>query len=102
MPRILKNNGLTIVLMLLFAARRMLVELCGYLSATSTGAQRISFSFEHHKREPTRITLSLVAASRDADHLTNVLRERLARTARRRCDRRAHAQGSSSEYRVSD
>ena len=29
-------------------------------------------------------------------------RERLARTARRRCDRRAHAQGSSSEYRVSD
>ena len=66
--------------MLLFAARRMLVELCGYLSATASGAQRLAFSFEHHKREPTRITLSLVAASRDADHLTNVLRERLART----------------------
>ena len=66
--------------MLLFAARRMLVELCGYLSATANGAQRLAFSFEHHKREPTRITLSLVAASRDAEHLTNVLRERLART----------------------
>src|SRR4051812_632225 len=66
--------------MLLFAARRMLVELCGYLSATANGAQRLAFSFEHHKREPTRITLSLVAASRDADHLTNVLRERLERT----------------------
>ena len=67
--------------MLLFAARRMLVELCGYLSATASGAQRLAFSFEHHRREPTRIALSLVAASRDAEHLTNVLRERLARTA---------------------
>ena len=66
--------------MLLFAAKRMLVELCGYLSATSSGAQRISFWFEHHRREPTRVTLSLVAATRDADHLTNVLRERLERT----------------------
>ena len=66
--------------MLLFAARRMLVELCGYLAATSNGAQRLTFSFEHHKREPTSVTLSLVAATRDADHLTNVLRERLERT----------------------
>jgi protein ImuB len=66
--------------MLLFAARRMLVELCGYLSATASGAQRLTFSFEHHRRESTRVTLSLVAASRDADHLTNVLRERLERT----------------------
>jgi protein ImuB len=66
--------------MLLFAARRMLVELCGYLAATASGAQRLSFSFEHHGREPTRITLSLVAATRDPDHLTNVLRERLERT----------------------
>jgi protein ImuB len=67
--------------MLLFAARRMLVELCGYLAATASGAQRLSFSFEHHGREPTRLTLSLVAATRDPDHLTNVLRERLDRTA---------------------
>ncbi|HEX2831174.1 MAG TPA: DNA polymerase Y family protein [Burkholderiales bacterium] len=66
--------------MLLFAARRMLVELCGYLTATASGAQRLTFSFEHHKREPTRVTLSLVAATRDAEHLTNVLRERLERT----------------------
>jgi protein ImuB len=66
--------------MLLFAARRMLVELCGYLAATASGAQRLSFSFAHHGREATRITLSLVAATRDPDHLTNVLRERLERT----------------------
>jgi protein ImuB len=67
--------------MLLFAARRLLVELCGYLAATASGAQRLSFSFTHHAQAPTRITLSLVAATRDADHLTNVLRERLERTA---------------------
>ncbi len=67
--------------MLLFAARRMLVELCGYLAATASGAQRLSFSFAHHRREPTRLALSLVAATRDPDHLTNVLRERLERTA---------------------
>ena len=66
---------------LLFAARRMLVEFCGYLAATGAGAQRIRFSFEHHRRDATQLTLSLVAATRDADHLTNVLRERLERTA---------------------
>jgi protein ImuB len=67
--------------MLLFAARRMLVELCGYLAATANGVQRLSFSFAHHGRAPTQVTLSLVAATRDADHLVNVLRERLDRTA---------------------
>jgi protein ImuB len=67
--------------MLLFAARRLLLELCGYLSATASGAQRLIFSFSHHGRDPTRINLSLVSATRDADHLTNVLRERLERTA---------------------
>lgn len=67
--------------MLLFAARRLLIELCGYLSATASGAQRLNFTFSHHGREPTRLALSLVAATRDADHLTNVLRERLERTA---------------------
>lgn len=66
--------------MLLFAARRMLAELCGFLAATANGAQRLTFSFAHHKREPTRLTLELVAATRDADHLTSVLRERLERT----------------------
>jgi protein ImuB len=67
--------------MLLFCARRMLVELCGYLAASLRGVQRLTFSFAHHKREPTRVALTLVQATRDADHLTNVLRERLDRTA---------------------
>jgi len=67
--------------MLLFCARRMLVELCGYLAATERGVQRLAFRFAHDRREPTRITLALVQATRDPDHLTNVLRERLDRTA---------------------
>ena len=67
--------------MLLFAARRLLTELCGFLAATANGVQRLTFSFAHHKHEPTRVTLSLVAATRDTDHLTSVLRERLERTA---------------------
>lgn len=67
--------------MLLFAARRLLLELCGYLAATASGAQSLCFTFAHHAREPTRLTLALVCATRDADHLTNVLREKLERTA---------------------
>lgn len=67
--------------MLLFAAHRLLVELCGFLAATGQGAQRLRFAFSHHAGEATQIALSLVAASRDADHLTNILREHLERTA---------------------
>jgi protein ImuB len=67
--------------MLLFAAHRLLVELCGFLSATGQGVQHLQCAFSHDALPATQITLSLVAASRDADHLTNVLRERLERTA---------------------
>ena len=67
--------------MLLFAAHRLLVELCAYLAATANGIQRLTLSFSHHGKAPTRLTLSLVSATRNADHLTNVLRERLERTA---------------------
>ncbi|MGE5526451.1 MAG: Y-family DNA polymerase [Rhodospirillaceae bacterium] len=63
--------------MLLFAARRLLTELCGFLSATAQGVQRVRFTFSHEDHEPTVLTLSLMAASRDAEHLVNVLRERL-------------------------
>lgn len=66
--------------MLLFAARRLLAELCGFLSATAQGVQRLQLTLAHHGREPTVLTLSLVAATRDADHLVNVLRERLNAT----------------------
>ena len=65
---------------LLFAARRLLAELCGWLSATGHGVQRPKFEFIHEKQIVTIITLDLANASRDPDHLTTLLRERLART----------------------
>ncbi len=65
---------------LLFAARRLLAELCGWLSATGHGVQRPRFEFIHEKQLVTVITLELANASRDLDHLTTLLRERLART----------------------
>lgn len=67
--------------MLLFAARRLLMDLCGFLAATANGVQRLKLTFSHHGCEPTGLTLTLVTATRDPDHLTNVLRERLDRTA---------------------
>ncbi len=65
---------------LLFAARRLLAELCGWLAATGHGVQRPKFEFIHEKQIVTIITLELSSASRDLDHLTTLLRERLART----------------------
>ena len=65
---------------LLFAARRLLAELCGWLTATGHGVQRPIFEFIHEKQIVTIITLELASASHDLDHLTNLLCERLART----------------------
>jgi len=64
---------------LLFAARRLITELCGFLSATGNGVQRLAFILEHEDCADTRFTLDLVAATRDPEHLTSVLRERLER-----------------------
>jgi protein ImuB len=66
--------------MLLFAARRLIADLCGLLTATGKGAQRLEFLLSHEGGHETSIPLSLVTASRDPAHLANVLRERLERT----------------------
>ena len=66
--------------MLLFAARRLIAELCGLLAATGKGAQRLKFLLSHEDGRETPLPLSLVAASRDPAHLTSVLRKRLERT----------------------
>jgi protein ImuB len=62
---------------LLFGARRLLAELCGWLAATGQGALRLSWTLKHEDHEDTPLDMALVAASRDAEHLLNVLRERL-------------------------
>jgi protein ImuB len=64
---------------LLFAARRLFAELCGWLAATGKGVQSLLLALGHEDRADTRIGMKLVAASRDLEHLFSVLRERLAR-----------------------
>ncbi|MEJ2553719.1 MAG: DNA polymerase Y family protein [Gammaproteobacteria bacterium] len=66
---------------LLFPARRLLLELAGFLIARQAGTQQLQWTFSHHRRPATHITLGLAAASRDASHLLKLLRERLTRTA---------------------
>lgn len=66
---------------LLFGARRLLGEMCGWLGATSKGVLGLSWTLAHEDRADTTLDMPLVAASRDPEHLLNVLRERLARSA---------------------
>ena len=63
---------------LLFAARRLIVQLAGFLAARSGGVQRLVLGLKHRDRAPTEIAVGLVAPSRDAEHFTLLLRERLA------------------------
>jgi len=63
---------------LLFAARRLIVQLAGFLAARSGGVQRFVLGLRHRDRAPTEIAVGLVAPSRDAEHFTLLLRERLA------------------------
>jgi protein ImuB len=65
---------------LLFAGQRLCAELQGYLAARAQGAQQLCWTLHHERRGQTLLTLELAAASRDAEHLLLLLRERLART----------------------
>ncbi len=63
---------------LLFAARRLIVQLAGFLAARSGGVQRFSLRLKYRDRAATEIAIGLVAPSRDAEHFTLLLRERLS------------------------
>ncbi len=63
---------------LLFAARRLIVQLAGFLAARSSGVQRFVFRLRHRDKAATEIAIGLVAPSRDAGHFTLLLRERLS------------------------
>jgi protein ImuB len=69
---------------LLFAARRLLAELCGFLAATGNGVQHLRFVLSHDDHPATQLAIKLAAASRELEHLVSILRERLARL-RLRC-----------------
>lgn len=65
---------------LLFAAKRLIVQLAGFLAARSGGAQRIVFRLKH-REGATEVTIGLVAPSRDVEHFTLLARERFSNLA---------------------
>ena len=64
---------------LLFAARRLLAELTGFLAAAGKGASRLRFKLAHEGLQDTSFDLDLATATRDFEHLATLLRERLER-----------------------
>lgn len=66
---------------LLFVAQRLLLQLGGYLAARSAGIASFEFVLLHRNDRRTVVRIGLLAPSRDAAHLLNLLRERLARVA---------------------
>jgi protein ImuB len=63
---------------LLFAAKRLIVQLAGFLAARSGGAQRFAFRLRHRERAATEVAIGLIAPSRDAEHFTLLARERFS------------------------
>ena len=68
---------------LLFAGKRLLAQLSGFLTARSGGVQRFSFRLAHREGRSTVIDVGLVAPARDAEHFALLLRERLGKLALR-------------------
>ncbi|MCC7079480.1 MAG: DNA polymerase Y family protein [Burkholderiales bacterium] len=64
---------------LLFAAKRLVAALCGWLRGRGLGAMRLRLELVHEDREPSAVRLNLSAPSRDEIHLAALLRERLDR-----------------------
>ncbi len=64
----------------LFAARRLLAQLEGFLAARHAGARGFALVLEHGDALPSRIEIGLAAPAREAGHFTTLLRERLGRT----------------------
>ncbi len=62
---------------LLFAGRRMLMELQAWLTVHHAGVRSFTFKALHDDRPPTEIRLELAEASRDLERLCLLLRERL-------------------------
>jgi protein ImuB len=63
---------------LLFGVKRLVVELAGFLQGRGAGVTRLRCDLVHEDAEPTSIVVGLTA-TRQIEHVMNVLRERLAR-----------------------
>jgi len=64
---------------LLFVAKRLVIELVGYLRGRGAGAQRLLWILSHEKNTSTRFQIGLVAPSREESHFVELLRTRLDR-----------------------
>jgi protein ImuB len=65
---------------LLFAANRLMHELCGFLCMRRLGASRMQLTLLHEDYPPTVLDIKL-APSRSSEHMLLVLRERMAHLA---------------------
>ena len=66
---------------LLFAARRLFVQLEGFLAARAGGVRRLVLRLFHREARFTEVPIGFVAPRRDAGHFTALARERLATLA---------------------
>lgn len=64
---------------LVFAVRRLLLELVGFLQARDAGVLCLDVALVHEEARHTLIALKLSVATRDLQHLLDVLRMRLER-----------------------
>lgn len=64
--------------MLLFATRRLLASLSGWLAARSSGINECTLWLTHERQPPTRLILAFSGATRDVERMERVTRERLA------------------------
>jgi protein ImuB len=62
---------------LVFAARRLFVQLEGFLAARAGGVQRLALRLVHREARFTEVPIGLVAPARDAAHFALLARERL-------------------------
>ena len=63
---------------LLFAARRLLVQLAGLLTARHAGVRAFTLTLSHVDRSTSEVQVQLASAARDAERLSQLLREKLA------------------------
>jgi len=66
---------------LLFAARRLLLQLEGLLSARQAGIRQFLVVLEYRRRSPSRIEVGLASPGREAERFLELLRERLSNYA---------------------
>jgi protein ImuB len=67
----------------LFAARRLLAQMEGFLAARHAGVRDFSLHLLHDAPPATEVKVGLAACGRSAEHFARLLRERLARTTLR-------------------